>query len=156
MLQHKLNDKRVETGDVNPLPIKIQDSSIAMPVHVQYREVIEVPITINAQIRDTNAKTYGPIDTSKYARFVVAAYHTHDQPLTLALQYGSSTISPTTTFMMDGTEKTKNTNVQSNKIYILNNQVDVIHLVAPQIKVTAQASTAPTTGSITIVLWGLA
>ena len=139
------------TDNGNPVGLRVDDDGNIQVEHTW--EADRIDVFRDLAITDTAAKWSDPIDISRYAIVSLRIHNSLDQPVTM--QFGADTTDTTTAYLYD-----KNgSNIRlvannDNKIEILTPEdLPVLHYLK-HIRLRAQCDTAPTTGTLTVVIVG--
>lgn len=119
---------------------------------------VEVIHFFNAlAINDTELKSSGLIDLSKYRTLQVIAYSTLNQDVDLFF----SPHRPTDALIWDGTQysseyrREKLLAANANVTYVINSRLKWLESGIDKMQITARCAVAPTSGSLTVVVLGV-
>lgn len=133
------------------IPISLKGSDIALPVDVQYSNLKVTTVTLaNARtIRDTVTNwLVTSQDWSKYRRTVLRVTNTHNQPVKIFFNLQNQG----DFYKLDGTRYEVTIPANSGHVLLTANDIPILgESFGEQIAIGGICTTAPTTGSITIV-----
>lgn len=126
-------------------------------VQLSGRNVDKVTFLNAEQIRDTANHTSALIDLSAYKEVNFLAVSSLDKDVDLLFAVdGSSTVVYDGTAWNNDVERTATLPTTfANKIFMLNTKLDWLNKPIKSISITAKCLSVPTTGAVTVYVWGV-